>query len=141
MESSFIFILYTQPNRISFKLLTFFQPTPHPHLSRHQSKPLFVAPIGRTYEKFKEESLAHGWPSFRPEETVAENVIIHFGGRMESVCGTHLGHNLPDWSGPRYCIGKSGCQHRDFSFPVSLSLPVLSMSPAVFLLRVAFLFH
>ena len=23
---------------------------------------------------------------------------------MESVCGTHLGHNLPDFEGARYCI-------------------------------------
>ena len=23
---------------------------------------------------------------------------------MSSVCGTHLGHNLPDYTGDRYCI-------------------------------------
>jgi peptide methionine sulfoxide reductase MsrB len=66
--------------------------------------PLFVAPIGRSFEEFKRESDNHGWPSFRPEETVADNVIIHFGGRMESSCNSHLGHNLPDFSGARYCI-------------------------------------
>lgn len=65
--------------------------------------PLFVAPRGRTFEEFKEESLAHGWPSFRPEEIVSENVIIHDDGRMESRCLTHLGHNLPDGR-DRYCI-------------------------------------
>lgn len=65
--------------------------------------PLFVAPRGRTFEEFKEESLNHGWPSFRPEELVSENVIIHDDGRMESRCLTHLGHNLPD-DRDRYCI-------------------------------------
>jgi hypothetical protein len=31
-------------------------------------KPLFIAPRGRTFEEFKQESLGHGWPSFRDEE-------------------------------------------------------------------------
>merc|ERR1712087_47362 len=66
--------------------------------------PLFVAPRGRTFEEFKEESLNHGWPSFRPEELVSENVIIHPDGRMESKCLTHLGHNLPKDGIDRYCI-------------------------------------
>jgi len=47
--------------------------------------------------------LCSGWPSFRPEELVSENVIIHDDGRMESICLTHLGHNLPD-DRDRYCI-------------------------------------
>ena len=46
----------------------------------------------------------HGWPSFRPEEIVSENVIIHDDGRMESRCLTHIGHNLPDGGTDRYCI-------------------------------------
>lgn len=66
--------------------------------------PLFIAPRGRTFEEFKEESLHHGWPSFRPEELVSENVIIHDDGRMESRCLTHLGHNLPSGGVDRYCI-------------------------------------
>eukprot|EP00567_Pseudictyota_dubia_P006413 CAMPEP_0197438426 /NCGR_PEP_ID=MMETSP1175-20131217/5433_1 /TAXON_ID=1003142 /ORGANISM="Triceratium dubium, Strain CCMP147" /LENGTH=251 /DNA_ID=CAMNT_0042968159 /DNA_START=98 /DNA_END=853 /DNA_ORIENTATION=- len=66
--------------------------------------PLFVAPRGRTFQEFKEESLHHGWPSFRPQEMVSENVIIHKHGRMESKCGTHLGHNLPKYGVDRYCI-------------------------------------
>lgn len=66
--------------------------------------PLFVAPRGRTFDEFREESLRHGWPSFRPEELVSENVIIHPGGRMESKCLTHLGHNLPEGGVDRYCI-------------------------------------
>ena len=39
--------------------------------------PLFIAPRGRSFEEFKKESIKHGWPSFRPEEMVSENVIIH----------------------------------------------------------------
>ena len=66
--------------------------------------PLFIAPRGRSFEEFKEESLYHGWPSFRPEEMVSENVIIHSDGRMESRCLTHLGHNLPEGGVDRYCI-------------------------------------
>jgi hypothetical protein len=48
--------------------------------------------------------LHHGWPSFRPEEIVSENVIIHKKGRMESRCLTHSGHNLPEGGVDRYCI-------------------------------------
>ena len=66
--------------------------------------PLFVAPRGRTFAEFKEESIHHGWPSFRPEEIISENVIIHDDGRMESRCLTHLGHNLPKGGVDRYCI-------------------------------------
>jgi peptide methionine sulfoxide reductase MsrB/flagellar basal body-associated protein FliL len=66
--------------------------------------PLFVAPRGRSFDEFVAESLHHGWPSFRPAEMVSENVIIHEGGRMESRCGTHLGHNLPNDGIDRYCI-------------------------------------
>mmetsp|Transcript_25474 Transcript_25474/g.51121 ORF Transcript_25474/g.51121 Transcript_25474/m.51121 type:complete len:268 (-) Transcript_25474:78-881(-) len=66
--------------------------------------PLFIAPRGRTFDDFKKESLKHGWPSFRPEEMISENVIIHDDGRMESVCATHLGHNLPTGGVDRYCI-------------------------------------
>ena len=35
---------------------------------------------------------------------MAENVKIASGGRMTSACGTHLGHNIPDYNGDRYCI-------------------------------------
>jgi len=66
--------------------------------------PLFVAPRGRTFEEFVQESKKHGWPSFRPEELISENVIIHKDGRMESKCLTHLGHNLPEGGVDRYCI-------------------------------------
>ena len=37
-------------------------------------KLLFIAPRGRTFEEFKKESLDHGWPSFRDEECVSENI-------------------------------------------------------------------
>ena len=30
--------------------------------------PLFKAPVGRTFEEWKGESLVHGWPSFRDNE-------------------------------------------------------------------------
>ena len=67
-------------------------------------KPLFVAPRGRTMEAFLKESESHGWPSFRNEEVVWDNVRILSDGEAVSVDGTHLGHNLPDSKGNRYCI-------------------------------------
>ena len=68
-------------------------------------KPLFVAPINRSPEDFIRESEVHGWPSFRDQEVVWENVrILKNSGETVSVDGTHLGHNLPDKKGNRYCI-------------------------------------
>jgi len=68
-------------------------------------KPLFVAPIGRTMEQFLAESDVHGWPSFRDEEVVWENMrVLKATGEAVSKDGTHLGHNLPDKKGNRYCI-------------------------------------
>jgi len=67
-------------------------------------KPLFRAPIGRTMEEFLAESNVHGWPSFRDQEVVWENTRVLRDGETVSTTGTHLGHNLPDRSGNRYCI-------------------------------------
>jgi|Transcript_34758 peptide methionine sulfoxide reductase MsrB len=67
-------------------------------------KPLFRAPVGRSWESFEKESRSHGWPSFRDAEVVWENVRCLRDGESVSVDGTHLGHNLPDRSGNRYCI-------------------------------------
>mmetsp|Transcript_74668 Transcript_74668/g.132084 ORF Transcript_74668/g.132084 Transcript_74668/m.132084 type:complete len:184 (+) Transcript_74668:36-587(+) len=68
------------------------------------SKPLFIAPRGRSWQDFEKESLSHGWPSFRDDEVVQANVRVLPNGEAVSVDGTHLGHNLPDGSGNRYCI-------------------------------------
>jgi len=67
-------------------------------------KPLFVGPKGRSWEDFVRESRAHGWPSFRDAEVNWEYVRLLDNGECISVDGTHLGHNLPDGSGNRYCI-------------------------------------
>ena len=66
--------------------------------------PLFRAPVGRTWAQFKLESIAHGWPSFRDAEVITSHVRILANGEAVSTDGTHLGHNLPDSSGNRYCI-------------------------------------
>ncbi len=55
-------------------------------------------------EQFVAESRSHGWPSFRDQEVVWENTRILKDGEAVSVDGTHLGHNLPDGKGNRYCI-------------------------------------
>ena len=68
-------------------------------------KPLFKAPIGRSVDEFIDESKVHGWPSFRDSEVVWDNVrVLKSSGETVSVDGTHLGHNLPDKRGNRYCI-------------------------------------
>lgn len=67
-------------------------------------KPLFIAPRGRSVDDFIQESRKHGWPSFRDEEVVWENVRCVGRGEAVSLAGTHLGHNLPDKNGNRYCI-------------------------------------
>lgn len=67
-------------------------------------KELFRAPVGRTLNEFIAESNVHGWPSFRDSEVVWDNVRCLRDGETVSLSGTHLGHNLPDFSGNRYCI-------------------------------------
>lgn len=68
-------------------------------------KPLFVAPVGRSMDDFLRESDVHGWPSFRDSEVVWENMrVLRSTGEAVSKDGTHLGHNLPDRKGNRYCI-------------------------------------
>ena len=64
---------------------------------------------GRTAEAFLAESADHGWPSFRDSEVVWENVRVltrgaSASGETVTVDGVHLGHNLPDRHGNRYCI-------------------------------------
>jgi hypothetical protein len=66
--------------------------------------PLFKSPIGRTFEEFKAETTEHGWPSFRDAELIKGNVIVKDDGEVVSKCGTHLGSNLPDKDGNRYCL-------------------------------------
>ena len=67
-------------------------------------KLLFKAPKGRSWENFVKESKSHGWPSFRDDEVDWTNVRVLPDGETVSVDGTHLGHNLPDSNGNRYCI-------------------------------------
>ena len=55
-------------------------------------------------EDFLIESRAHGWPSFRDEEVNWDMVRVLKDGETVSVDGTHLGHNIPDKKGSRYCI-------------------------------------
>jgi len=66
--------------------------------------PLFSAPRGRTWAEFTRESERHGWPSFRDDEVIRENVRVLPDGETVSITGTHLGHNLPDAKGARHCV-------------------------------------
>jgi len=67
-------------------------------------KPLYEAPKGRSWDDFLAESRAHGWPSFRDEEVIWDDMRCLKNGEAVSLAGTHLGHNLPDRNGNRYCI-------------------------------------
>ena len=71
---------------------------------RVAGEPLFVAPKGRSWDSFVKESRVHGWPSFRDEEVNWDYVRVLPNGECVSTAGTHLGHNLPDRGGNRYCI-------------------------------------
>mmetsp|Transcript_20336 Transcript_20336/g.36981 ORF Transcript_20336/g.36981 Transcript_20336/m.36981 type:complete len:257 (-) Transcript_20336:84-854(-) len=70
--------------------------------------PLYIAPRGRSYDAWKKESIDHGWPSFRDEEVVMENIDVIAGGEVVSKCPggaqTHQGHRFEDYHGYRYCI-------------------------------------
>lgn len=78
--------------------------SPQDYFDSVTGKKLFTAPRGRTFEQFEGESRSHGWPSFRDEEVNWEEVRVLPDGETVSLDGTHLGHNLPDGSGNRYCI-------------------------------------
>mmetsp|Transcript_34969 Transcript_34969/g.75778 ORF Transcript_34969/g.75778 Transcript_34969/m.75778 type:complete len:146 (-) Transcript_34969:94-531(-) len=103
-------------NRRFAELGGYFQETPLEEVVRaangpvtfydsNSGKPLFQAPINRSVDEFIEESKVHGWPSFRDDEVVWDNVrVLKNSGETVSVDGTHLGHNLPDKRGNRYCI-------------------------------------
>ena len=65
--------------------------------------PLFYGPRERSFSDFVSESKKHGWPSFRDSEVNWDYVRVLPNGECISVDGTHLGHNLPDWNGNRYC--------------------------------------
>lgn len=67
-------------------------------------RPLFTAPVERSMDDFLQESASHGWPSFRDEEVNWEEVRCLENGECVSSTGTHLGHNIPDGKGNRYCI-------------------------------------
>jgi len=69
-----------------------------------KGRPLFTAPRDRSWADFIEESKKHGWPSFRDSEVDWNYARVLPGGEMVSIDGTHLGHNLPDGQGNRYCI-------------------------------------
>ena len=68
---------------------------------------LYLHPLTRTYIHIlytlthSDESKAHGWPSFRDEEVVWENIRFLEDGEAVSIDGTHIGHNLPDRKGNR----------------------------------------
>lgn len=74
------------------------------YFDSNTGKALFQAPINRSFDAFFRESAAHGWPSFRDDEVNWNHVRVLPDGECVSIDGTHLGHNIPDSKGNRYCI-------------------------------------
>lgn len=63
-------------------------------------QPLFEVPIGRTLKEFQDETIEHGWPSFRPAEIINNSVYIDENDYVFSTgCNIHLGSNVPDEQG------------------------------------------
>jgi peptide methionine sulfoxide reductase MsrB len=77
---------------------------PTTYYDSNSGNPLFQAPGSRSFVDFLKESKAHGWPSFRDDEVNWNFVRVLPDGECVSVDGTHLGHNIPDANGNRYCI-------------------------------------
>ncbi len=75
--------------------VTFFDSARHQPVFKVHKRPL---------HQFLEESVKHGWPSFRVEDVVWENVRVLEDGEVVTKDGLHLGHNIPDDKGPRLCI-------------------------------------
>ena len=92
--------------------------------------PLFVAPRGRSMDAFLAESRAHGWPSFRDEEVLTQHVVVRPGGETVSTSGTHLGHNLPDERGNRYCINLVSVAGNPAASRLAALAPASSPPPA-----------
>jgi hypothetical protein len=67
---------------------------------------VFQAPVGRSFKDFEEDTAEHGWPSFRGDEIIAENVEIRDNGDIYSTCGSKLGTMEKDegLNGERACI-------------------------------------
>ena len=93
---------------------------PTEYYDSNTGKLLFTAPIGRSMDDYLKESQAHGWPSFRDEEVNWDYVRCLPNGECISVDGTHLGHNLPDAKGNRYCSEFFACAFVEILFPLAI---------------------
>ena len=92
--------------------------SPSPEPDQVTGKPLFTAGKERSWDAFVKESKSHGWPSFRDSEVNWDYVRVLPDGECVSTAGTHLGHNLPDGTGNRYCINLVSVAGRPADGPV-----------------------
>merc|ERR1719183_744835 len=58
-------------------------------------KALFQAPIGRSVDEFIDESKVHGWPSFRDNEVVWDNVRVLKNSGEDCFCGWNASRPQP----------------------------------------------
>eukprot|EP00931_Biecheleriopsis_adriatica_P063285 TRINITY_DN38284_c0_g1_i1.p1 TRINITY_DN38284_c0_g1~~TRINITY_DN38284_c0_g1_i1.p1 ORF type:complete len:690 (-),score=162.20 TRINITY_DN38284_c0_g1_i1:8-2077(-) len=88
----------------------------------NSGKKLFQLPrTSRSIEAFLKESTHHGWPSFRDYEVNWKEVRLLPDGEVVSKAGTHLGHNIPDYTGNRYCINLVSISGRPVEEPSAAS--------------------
>ena len=66
------------------------EPNPITFYDSNTGNPLYKAPINRSWDDFLEESIKHGWPSFRDNEVNWDYVRVLPNGETVSIDGTHL---------------------------------------------------
>jgi len=78
--------------------------------------PLFVAPRGRTFQEFAQESRKRGYLMFRREEIVSGNVVLA-GQMLESKCSTFLGRkpnpNVEEYQVNLVCVAGAASSKED----------------------------
>jgi len=66
--------------------------------------PLFNAPIGRTFEEWKDECEMSGELLFHEKEAICDNLRVLKSGELVSICGTRLGEYIASSSGDYYSV-------------------------------------
>lgn len=66
--------------------------------------PLFKAPIGRSFEEWKNECERNGELLFDEKEAICDNLRVLQSGELVSICGTRLGEYIASSSGDYYSV-------------------------------------
>jgi len=66
--------------------------------------PLFQAPIGRSFQEWKDECERSGELRFHEKEAICDNIRVLKSGELISICGTRLGEFISSSSGKDYSV-------------------------------------